>query len=187
MRALNPRERRLVALGLLALTIGLVWLAIVEPLAGGFLARAEARRNLRLTYLRDEHLIQALPAVRASVETQRRTASRFGLTAPNEALAAEALKQRIMGLSTQEGFAVNAIEDLQADAPEGGVKLRADLTLSLTQLDETIRRLQSEDAYVVIDDISITADRSLAVGRLAPIDARVELSADWRPAQGRSG
>ncbi len=185
MRPLSPRERRLLALGLTVLAIGLVWLAIVGPLVGGFFDRAAERRDLRAAYLRNERLSASLPALRASAEAQRGNAPRFAVAAPSEALASEALKERLQHLSTDEGFTVASIDDLQADAPAGSIKLRANLTLTLTQLCETIRRLESEDAYVVVDYLSISADRSLAAGRLAPMDVRLELSTDWRPTRAR--
>lgn len=185
MRALEPRERRLVAIGLLVVAIALVWLVLVGPLAGGFLDRARERRDLWSAYRRNERLIASLPALRATAETQRALAWRFALPAPTEVAAAEAFKDRLRRLAGDEGFAVKAIEDLPADGPPGAVKIRADITLTLTQLDETIQRLQREDAYVVVDYISVTADRSLAAGRLAPLDARLELSTDWRPARAR--
>ncbi len=185
MKPLTPRERRLVALGLLVLAIGVVWLVLIGPLAGGFLDRAQERRDLQAAYQRNQRLISSLPALRAAAEAQRRNAPRFALSAPSQALAAEALKERLQRLATEGGFAITGVEDLQAEAPAGAVKLRADLTLTLSQLYETIKRLQSEDAYVVVDYFAVTADRSLAAGRLAPLDVRLELSAAWRPVKGR--
>ena len=181
MRTLNPRERRIVAVGILVLAIGLVWLILIGPLVGGFMDREAQRRELRASYLRNEKLIAALPALRVSAEAQRRTDPRFAVAAHSESEALESLKERLQHLSTDEGFAVNATEDLEADAPPGTIMLRADLTLTLTQLYETLRRLESEDAYVVIDNISISADRSFAANRLAPLDVRLELAANWRP------
>jgi general secretion pathway protein M len=186
MRPLTPRERRLLALGLLVGAIGLVWLVLVGPLVGGFADRAQQRQDLAQTYRRNERLIAALPALRAAAEAQRANAGRFGLAAPSEALAVEALKERLQHLAADQGFAVTAVEDLQADAPAGEIKLRADLTLTLTQLYETVKRLESEDAYVVVDYVSVSADRSLAANRLAPIDVRLELSAAWRPTRAHS-
>lgn len=185
MRRLTPRERRLIALCVLVLAVVLVWLVIVGPLVGGFLNRATQRRELQATYLRNERLIASLPVLRAAAESQQRNAARFALAAPSSTLAAEALKARLQHLATDEGFAVTAVEDLDADAPTGVVRLRADLTITLNQLYDTLRRLESEDAYVVVDYFSVSADRSLASGRLAPIDVRLELSTAWRPAQGR--
>lgn len=184
MRELSPRERRLVALGLLVLAVALVWLVIIGPLVGGFFDRAAEKKRLAETYQVNARLISSLPALRATAAAQRGGGARFAIAAPSETLAAEALKQRLQHIAADQGYKVAAVEDLQADAPAGTVKLRADVTLNLTQLYETIRRLETEDAYVVIDYLSVTADRSLALGRLAPLDVRVELTADWRAVRG---
>ena len=185
MRPLTARERRLVALGLLVLAIGLFWLAVIGPLVGGFIDRAHERRDLWAAHRRNERLIGSLPALRATAEAQGRLAPRFAMAAASEAAAAEAFKDRLRRLATDEAFTIKAIEDLPADGLATAVKVRADLTITLPQLYETVRRLQSEDAYVVVDYLSVTADRSLASGRLAPLDVRLELTSAWRPTRGR--
>jgi general secretion pathway protein M len=181
MKPLTPRERRLVAVGLLVAAIAAVYLIILQPLVGGFFDRAQQKVDLRETYVRDQKLIAALPALRAAAETQRASQPRFAIAAQNEILAAETLKGRLQRIAADEGFTVRAIDDLQADAPQGAVKLRTDLTLTLTQFYETIRRLQNEDTYVVVDFTSVSADRSYGANRLEPIDVRLELEAAWRP------
>jgi hypothetical protein len=185
VRPLTARERRLVAVGLLVLAVGLFWLVVIGPLVGGFIDRAQERRDLWAAHRRNERLITSLPALRATAEAQLRLGPRFAMAAPSEAAASEAFKDRLRRLATDEGFTVKAIEDVPADGPAGAVKVRADLTLTLNQLYETLRRLQSEDAYVVVDYLSVTADRSLATGRLAPLDIRLELTSAWRPLRGR--
>jgi hypothetical protein len=185
MRLLTARERRLLALGGLALALALVWLLIIGPLVWGFTDREAERRRLIAAYQLNARLIGSLPVLRAAAVAQRAGVARFAVLAPSEPLAAEAVKQRLQHLAAEEGFTIGAVEDLQADAAPATVKLRVDMTASLPQFYETIRRLESEDAYVVVDFVSVTADRSLAAGRLAPLDVRLELSADWRPAVGR--
>jgi general secretion pathway protein M len=186
MRALTARERRLVAVGLLILVIGLTWLLIVGPLVGGFVDRAAQRRDLRAALQRNSRVIASLPALRAAADAQAQTSGRFSIAVPTESIAAESVKTRVRRLAADEGFMIKAVDDLQTDAPAGSIELRADLTLSLTQLCELLRHFQSEDAYVVVDDISIAADRSLAAGKLEPLDVRLEFSTAWRPAQVRS-
>ena len=186
MKPLTKRERSLVAVGLLVLALGLVWLLVIGPLVGGFFDRAEQRRELRATYARNTRLVASIPVLRAEAEAQAATASRFATTAPSQALAVEALKERLQRLSTDQGFILKTVDDLQSDTPRGSIKLRADLTLTLSQLCETLRRLQSEDAYVVIDSLSISADRSFAAGRLEPLDVRIEVSGLWRAGRIRS-
>jgi general secretion pathway protein M len=185
MNPLTARERRLLAIGILVVALGLFWLALLQPLVGGFFDRAEQRRQLTDTYLRNERLIAALPVWRTAAEAQRRDAGRFAILAPAESAAVEALKERIQHVASDEGFTVKGLEDLQSDAGPGAVRVRADATLTLTQLYETLRRLENEGAYVAIDYLSVSADAAATSGRSGPLDVRLELSAAWRPGGAR--
>ena len=186
MRPLSPRERRMSAIGLLVLAIALAWLAVIGPLVGGFVDRAAEREQLKATLLRNRKIMAALPVMRAAAEVQRAGEPRFVISAPSESLAVEILKERLRHLAADEGFSLASVEDLQADAPAGTVRVRADMTVGLRQLTDTVRRLESEGAYVVVDYLSISADRALAVGRLAPMAVRLELSAAYRPTRARA-
>ena len=168
MRPLNPRERRLLAIGLLLGALAVVWLAIIAPLVGGFFDRAAERRQLLATYQRNQRIMAAIPVWRAGAGAQRARAPRFAINAPSEQLAVEILKERLLHLATDEGFTINAMQDLQANAPAGKVRVRADLQLSLTQLYESLRRLETEGSYVVVEYLSISADRAFQTGRLSP-------------------
>jgi hypothetical protein len=181
MRALSRSERRLIAVGLGVAAVALAWLAVAWPLIDGFSERASERRLLQATYARNQRLMASLPVWLAADRSQRKTAARFAIVAPSEQLAQEALKDRIQRLAADEGFALASVQDLQADAPAGAVKIRADMQLSLAQLCDSLRRLETEGAYVAVDYFSISADRALAAGRLAPIDVRLELTAAYSP------
>ena len=185
MRPLSARERKLVALALLVGAVAVVWLAVVQPLMGGFSERADERQRLLQTWRRNERLIAALPAWRAAAEQQRRTAVRFSIDAPSERLAAEALKARIQQLASDEGFNVTGVEDVSDLAAPGEVRVRADAELTLTQLCDSLRRLETEGAFTIVDFLAISADRALASGRAAPLDVRLELTSAYRPPRGR--
>ena len=186
MRPLSPRESRLAAIGLLVLALALAWLAVIRPLVGGFFDRAVEREQLLNTLRRNERLQASLPAWRAAATAQRASAARFSIAAPSEETAVESLKERLIHLAADEGFAVGGVEDVGANAAPGTVRVRADMTLTLSQFTDTMKRLETEGAYVVVDYISISADRALAAGRLSPMDVRLELTAAWRPAGPRS-
>jgi general secretion pathway protein M len=185
VRPLSAREQKLLALALLVGAIALVWLAIVQPVADGFSARAAEREQLTQTWRRNDRLIAAMPAWRAASEQQSRTADRFSINAPSGGLAAEALKTRIQQLAADEGFNVTGVEELSDQAKPGEVRVRADGELTLAQLCDSLRRLETEGAFVIVDFISISADRAVASGREAPLDVRLELSAAYRPPHGR--
>ena len=181
MREMSAREQRLVAVALLVCVVALMWLAIVGPIVDGFSRRAAERDQLQSLLQRNERLIAAAPAWRAEADRQRRSADRFSINAPSERLAAEVLKARIQRLAADEGFNITAIQDQEGAAAPGEVRVRADEELTLTQLCDSLRRLETEGAYVVVDFLSISADRALVSGHEAPLDVRLEFTEAYRP------
>lgn len=177
MKPLEPRERKLVAVGLLVATAAGLWLGLVSPLVGGVQARSEKRQELLSRYQANQRLMAALPSFRAEALVQRRTASLYQITAPTEALATEALRQRLSQALTDAGGAVTAVQPIQSDVPRGWTSVRADARITLTQLLGSLRRLENEPPYVVIDYASLGAERALLTGHAAPLDVRLQVSA----------
>ena len=184
MRPLNARERRFVAVGILVGLIAVVWLAILAPLIGGFLDRADEREALTDRYERNERVLAGVPIWRALAREQARTAARYALLAPTEELAAEALKERIGALAQGRPGAVRAIQEIDEGVRPGWVRVRADLELTLDQLYAGLKRLESGEPHVVVESLSIAADRAMETGQLSPMVVRIEVAAPFRAAAG---
>lgn len=184
MRPLSVRERRLVAIALLLAAIAAVWFLVISPFVGGFFDRAAERRDLILSHQHNERIMASIPIWRRLADLQRGTADRFAIPAQSEQLAVEALKERLIKLAADEGFQITAMQDLESDTPTGLAKVRADLQISLPQLHDALKRLETEGPYVV-EYISIAADRALATGRSSRLGVRLEISAPWRAAKSR--
>jgi len=60
MRPLQPRERQIVAVGILILVIAIVWFGLVQPIIGGFISRAEERNDLLAAYQRNERVLTGI-------------------------------------------------------------------------------------------------------------------------------
>lgn len=185
MRRLSRRERRLLALGILLGLAALAWLLIAAPIVSGFSARQEARQGLLLTHARSQRAIDSVAVSRRQGEAQRRTAGRFAIIAPSPPLAADLLRERIGRTVGQSGGKLIAVEDMQASAPPGWVRVRADMRLTLQQFTDVVRRLQSEEPYLAIDYASISANEAAQTRRLSPMDIRLEISARHQPARAR--
>lgn len=177
MRQLNPRESRLVAIAILIAVVALAWIAIIQPVAFGIVARDEQREALQLTHARNARVLAALPVWRHEADQQRRTASAFTIAAPTEALAAEVLKTRVGKTVSEGGGRVTAIQNVDTDVPAGSVRVRANFIVTLSQLYHVLGRLESEEPYVIVDYISIAADRAFQTGQPAPMDVSLEISA----------
>lgn len=183
MKPLNPRERRILAIGILVGVIALLWLVVVNPIVQGFVGRAHQRAELRQTYVRDQRLLAAIPVWRQQAEQQRNSANRFAYPAPTDALASDMLKERIARVVNAQGGVLKAAQQIPADNANGWVAVRGELQLNMNQLYETVKRLENEDPYVSIDYVSVVADEAFKTGHLAPMDVRIEVSAQFRPAR----
>jgi len=183
MRPLAQGERRLIALGVLLALVAVVVLGVIVPVFGGMAARALERGDLVATYERNQRVLAGIPVWRAQAVEQKSTASKFTITAPTQALAAEMLKQRISRMTNEEGGSVQTVSEIQGDTPDGWVKVRADLQLTMAQLYKSLARLESEAPYVVVGYLSVAADRAQKSGHAAPMDVRVEISAPVKLSQ----
>jgi hypothetical protein len=185
MRPFTQRESRLLAIGVLVLAVAAAWLGVISPVAGGFRERARERQQLLASYERNQRLLSGVPLWRAQAEMQRRTLADYAILAPSQAFASDLLKKRIAQIAGDEGAVLKSAEDVQADVPPGWVRIRADLQLTMSQLVSSLRRLDTEDNYVVIEYLSVAADRALQTGKLAPMDVRIELAAPYQAARAR--
>ena len=183
MRPLQPRERQIVAVGILILIIAILWFGLVDPLIGGFIARAEDRNDLLAAYQRNERVLAGIPEWRAKADQQKATQSQYAIVAPTKVLAAEGLKQRLNRMVAGVGGTVQAMSELPAQAPDGWVRVRIDLQLTMSQLYKSLNRLENEAPYVVVGYVSVVADRAVQTGHLATMDVRIEVSAPVRTSQ----
>ena len=183
MKAMSPRESRLVAIGILVAVIAAVWLVLVQPVLDGFGERADRRETLLETYARNQRILAGIPLWHAQLEEQRQTADAFAIAAPTEALAAEQLKNRLSRMASDEGGTLTAIQDIEDGVPQGFIRVRADMEMTLGQLYKSLARLESEEPYVVIESLSVVADRALQTGHLGPMAVRIEVSAPVRVSQ----
>ena len=185
MRPLSARERRLVAVALLLGVIAVAWFAVVGPFVGGFFDRAAQRQELVAEYQRNLRTMASIPVWRQAADSQRRTMQRYAISAQSDQLAVEALKERLTRLAADEGFQISAMQDIESDTASSQARVRADLQISLTQLHESLRQLETEGPYVV-EYLSVSADRALATGHASRLAVRLEISAPWRPTRSRT-
>jgi general secretion pathway protein M len=182
MNRLSARERKLLALGLLVAAFAAVWFALIAPVIDGFAQRSAERRDLLALYQRNQHLIDAMPTLRAQAEAQKRSAAAYAIFAPSQAQGQELLNQRLTVAMTYGGGSPPAVQDVQTDIPSGSIGARADAQLTLPQLVASLRRLESEEPYVVIERLSIGAEQAAHTGHAGPLDVRLEVSAVFHPA-----
>lgn len=183
MRTLSARERKLLAIALVLAAVAFVWLALVQPLVSGFSERAERRAQLSQDYVQNERLIGRIAVLRRAAEAQRSKAADYAIAAENAGQAGELLKTRLA-----ESFGRAGGELRAADAVESKSNwVRAGVTgvMSYDQLIALLDRLPQEPPYLVLEALSVNADRAVNSNNLDLMDVHLEASIPFTPAKSR--
>ena len=184
MRRLLKRERKIIALGVLVVLLALVYAAVAAPVVAGFAHRSQERRQLLSTYARNQRILGGMHVVGSDARAQRASDHRYVITAPSVPLGADFLKERVSRTVVQQGGSLRSLQDMQADALPGQLRVRCDAQLTTGQLYEVLRRLQTEEPYAVVEYLSVAVSNDASSGRVDPMAVRIEVSTRFRPAQG---
>ena len=153
------RRGQLLALSLLLVALGGVYLLIVSPLLGLYAERAAVLENRRMLVPRLRAAADELPFLRARVEQLRAAAGtrKITLEGATDAIASATLQSRIEELATSAGATIGSTESLPAEARSGyrRIGLRYVLSGSYETLVKFLARLESATPPVVIDNLHI--------------------------------
>jgi general secretion pathway protein M len=127
-------------------------------------------------------ILSAIPIWRHEALAQRRTASQFAIQATTEQLATLQLQQRLARSVDAAGGLLRTAGAIEGAVP-GSVRVHGEADLTMAQLYQLLRHLEGEEPYVVVEYISVGANRAFETGHLAPMDVRVQLSATYHPVQ----
>lgn len=183
MTSLSLRERRLIAILVLLAMIAALWLGLISPLIGGFASRADETRQLQQLFARNERQVAAIPALRRNAELQKLVDTDFRTPGDTVASATENLKERLGNTVTAQGGELRAVQDV-SDRP-GWARVWVEGRMSLAQLVSTLTRVQNQKPYLVINSVTVSADRALQSGKLDIMDVRIEVSSPITPTKSR--
>jgi general secretion pathway protein M len=183
MKPLSPRERRIVSLGILVILFAVVWLGLISPILGGFWERAEERHALQAQYDRDARTVASIPIWKHEAQQQQRSENRYAIVAATADQASHQLQDRVAKSVGEVGGLVRSSVPAEPTASEVGTRI--DLQLTNQQLNQLLKRLESEEPYVVVEYISVAADRAFETGKLAGMDVKLQVSAVFHPVRAR--
>jgi general secretion pathway protein M len=179
MRVLAPRESRMLAILIVAVMVALVWFAIIAPIVGGFLDRAERRRALLATYARDERTLAQVASIGRAAQAQRTRAGLFRFTAADAPAAAAILAERLANEVARTGGEIRGVEDLAA--PPGAVHARLQAGMTFAQAVALISHLQNASPLLLVDETDLGAHDAADDPRPGLLDIRIEVSAYFSP------
>ena len=182
MNGRSPLERRLIALGLLAVAVAILLFGLILPLARGFSSRAEAREQAAEDLIRGRRLIAQRDLWVARLQRQRADAGQYAVIAPSASAAAQQATDRISAAVQAPGGALVALRE-QPPGP-GEAKLRVEARLTLTQLVASLKLLEGLKPFVVIENLAVAADPTAAAGQVQPMDVRIDLAVPYQVTSG---
>lgn len=182
-RPWSRREARLVALLILVAVVAVVYLAIVAPIVGGVVDRAEQRQALLERYAANGRIIAAIPRQRRLAEGRNRIAADYMLTAPDGATAGELLRARLQSQVLAAGGDFLSGEDMAAPARTAAV--RVSMRTDWPQLLKALASIENSLPYVTISSLAIGADDALVTGRATKLDVQLEATIPFKPAAAR--
>jgi general secretion pathway protein M len=181
MNGRSLSERRLIALGILALVILAMWFGVIAPIAQGFADRAAERDRLSGDLVRGRRLIAERTLWRDQALRQKADAD-FAVIAPNASAAAQMASDRISAAVQTPGGALSSLREQPPG--RGEARLRLEGRLTLTQLVATLKLLEGQKPYVIIEGLSVAADPTAAAGGLSPLDVRIDLAVPFQVTSG---
>lgn len=183
MRALSPRESRLVAVLLLLGVLALIDVAVVQPLIDGFAARAAQREVLLARYAANNRTIAAIPRLSRQAAARKPQMALYTLIAADAASAADQLRDRMQAAATTNGGEFHGGEDISA--PAGMVGMRVALRVPAGKLATLITAIENAKPLVTINGLSVSADDALVTGAASSLDVKLDIAIAFHPAAAR--
>lgn len=176
---------RWLALGLLALLLGVVWLAAASPLLDWHAGRAERLEERRTLADRMAGLAAGVPALERQAAATAGTGPAAGslLDQPSDAVAAAVLQGRVGEMVAKAGASLSSVEVLPAEAAGSyrRIRLRVATSGNWAVLMGLFGLVADAAPRMLIDDVQLRAAPVLAGRGAPPLDASFTVLA-FRPA-----
>ena len=152
-------QGRLVALLLLLVVLGAVYLVVAAPLIELYSSRAAVLENRRMLVPRLKAAADELPELRARVSELRATAgaSKVTLEGASDAIASANLQSHIEELAAAAGVTIGSTESLPVEVRGGyrAIGLRYTLTGPYETLVKFLAKLEAANPPLVIENLHI--------------------------------
>lgn len=161
MRKLPPRASRALAVLILLGAIGLLYLAVVEPLLDDYGTTRAAIADEEAALVRFRRVAAELPQRRAALAAlrQRQAASEGFLQGTNEALVAAQIQNRIKALIEQARGELKSTQVLpvQEEGKYRRITLRAQMTLDTAGVQRVLYGIETASPLLFVDNLDIRA------------------------------
>lgn len=148
---------RALALGMLALALGLFWFACAGPLLAWYSDRAELLQQRRALASRMQAVADRLPALRREAAGAKAPAQQTLLEGDSDAVAGAALQARIEAIAAASGAQVSSLELLPVEVSGAyrRVALRVSLSGPWPALIRTLASIHEASPRMLVDELKM--------------------------------
>ena len=155
---------RLLAVGLLAATVAIIYLLVVAPVMAKFAGYRDSIEQSRDLYAKYQGISAGGDELEAQLEEiKRRDAAAGGyVMGASETLAAAELQNHIKAVFNRNGATLKSLQILPTEEEEEGflrIIVRAQLTAAATGLQQVIFALEADKPYLFIENVDIRKQR----------------------------
>jgi general secretion pathway protein M len=155
------QRQRLLALGLLALAVGLVWLLVIAPVMDAFADQSARIDDLQQQLALFKVRIAMKPAVEMRLaDMKKNEASSAGLIGGNSAeLAAANVQSMVKALSESDTAQIRSAQNLPPVTGDGfqRIEIQYDMSVPMTRLKDVVYRIETGVPYLFLDGIDVRA------------------------------
>ena len=180
---LSPSVRRLLALAIPVLLLGMVYAMLVRPSLAELSANSKAVSQLTDSLARYRQIAARGPELAQQADELRKTGaeSEGYLPGESEAVAGAALQDRLKGLVARSGGQLGSIQILpaQQEGDARRITARGEMTLGTEGLRQVLYSIESDQPYLFIDSIDVRGAAGPAGGDAA-LDIRFDVTGYMR-------
>lgn len=195
---LQPRERKILALGLLLALLLVVAMGLIVPLARQAIQAQQAIADQSFRLERLQTIVARAPALHTQVAELEAEIARQGLTLheESEALAAAGLQQQISDVVSRHGGSIQSTRVQPAVTDEGlqRISVRVQMRGDTATLAAILADLEAGQPLLFVDGLSVRAAREFEMvnrrrvaGYLGMTEISLDISAFWRPGAPAAG
>lgn len=161
---MSAQRQRLLALGVLAAALGLVWLIVVGPIADAFAAQRAEIAELHGQLVAYRSRIAQGPIVEMRLaELQRHQASRTGLIGgKSPELAASNIQTMVKSMIESDLGQIRSAQNLTPVTSDGfqRIEIEYEASVPMTRLKDIAYRIETSVPFLFLDGIDVRAPES---------------------------
>jgi hypothetical protein len=153
------RQGRILAAGLVVLSVFVVWLGVIAPVLSFYGTREDDLEGLRARVTRGAALIEALPALTREANLAAKTPTQAVLQGDSDAIAGATLQEQVQSMASTTNAQLTSIETLPGEQVGAyrRIGVRVELSAQLAVVTHLLAAVEQAQPSMLVDDIRLTA------------------------------